>query len=92
MPPPPALALSAPPLASLEHVTVTLGGIRALDDVSLILRRGEHLALFGANGAGKSTLLRLLRGEIRPDQNNGGSIRWFPGLIFLLMDAIGSQS
>lgn len=66
------------PLAVLSHVNVTLGGVAALRDVSLTVRRGEHLALLGPNGAGKSTLLRLLRGEVRPDQRDGGTVRWFP--------------
>jgi molybdate transport system ATP-binding protein len=65
-------------LADLEHVNVTMRGTRVLDDVSLTVRRGEHLLLFGPNGAGKSMLLRLLRGEIFPDQENGGRVRWFP--------------
>lgn len=66
------------PLVALSHVNVTLGGVAALRDVSLTVRRGEHLALLGPNGAGKSTLLRLLRGEARPDQRDGGTVRWFP--------------
>lgn len=66
------------PLVTASHVTVTLGGTVALRDISLTVRQGEHLALLGPNGAGKSTLLRLLRGEVRPDQSGGGSVRWFP--------------
>ncbi|MCH5276419.1 MAG: ATP-binding cassette domain-containing protein [Desulfovibrionaceae bacterium] len=66
------------PLVTASHVTVTLGGTVALRDISLTVRRGEHLALLGPNGAGKSTLLRLLRGEVRPDQKGGGSVFWFP--------------
>jgi len=77
----PSPASSSCPLVSVRDVTVTLGGVRALNGVSLDVRQGQHLALTGPNGAGKSTLLRLLRGEIRPDQTKEGyvgTVVWFP--------------
>jgi ATP-binding cassette, subfamily B, bacterial len=40
----------------------------ALDDVSIALRRGEHVALVGASGAGKSSLLRVLAGLVDAEQ------------------------
>lgn len=46
---------------------------RAVDGVSLEVRRGEIFALLGPNGAGKSTLVRMMIGMIPPDQ---GAIRW----------------
>ncbi len=42
------------------------GGLVAVDEVSLDLRRGEVHAVIGTNGAGKSTLINLLSGEIPP--------------------------
>jgi lipopolysaccharide export system ATP-binding protein len=44
-------------------LTVRLGGVAVLRDVSLSARRGEVLGIFGPSGAGKSTLFRALAGE-----------------------------
>jgi lipopolysaccharide transport system ATP-binding protein len=43
---------------------------RALDDVSLVVERGECLSLIGHNGAGKSTTLGLIAGVLRPTSGN----------------------
>ncbi len=43
------------------------GGLRAVDDMSIALGRGEILGVIGPNGAGKTTLFNLLAGSIRPD-------------------------
>lgn len=43
-------------------------GVKALDDVSLHLQKGEVLALLGENGAGKSTLIKILGGAHLPDR------------------------
>ena len=67
---------AGPLLVEVERAVVTFQGRRALDNIDLRIRRGEHLALRGGNGAGKSTLLRLIRGEQRPDQKDGGRVLW----------------
>lgn len=58
----------------VQRVSFAYRGVRALNDLSLQVRRGERMALIGANGSGKSTLLRALAGLAFPDD---GSIRFF---------------
>ena len=50
-------------LLSVEHLNVFYGGIQALYDVSLNIRKGEILSIIGSNGAGKSSLLRTIAGD-----------------------------
>ncbi len=69
-----ATAPAAARIAGLEGVVKQYGGTRALDGLSLTLRRGEILALLGPNGAGKSTAIRCLLGLIAP---TSGSARVF---------------
>jgi molybdate transport system ATP-binding protein len=64
---------------TLGHANVSLGGVRALSDISLSLASGETLLVLGANGSGKSTLLRLLRGDLWPDDDGRGSRAYQPG-------------
>jgi branched-chain amino acid transport system ATP-binding protein len=53
-------------LLSVEEVSVTFGGLRALDAVSLDVAPGCMVGLIGPNGAGKSTLIGVLSGIQRP--------------------------
>ena len=55
-----------PSLLVLERVSVRHAAGLALEEVSLEVRAGDHLALLGASGAGKSTLLRAIAGLDTP--------------------------
>lgn len=61
-------AVAGPPVIAARGIGKTYGHVRALHDVSLELRRGEVVALFGDNGAGKSTLAKCICGVIAPDE------------------------
>ena len=62
-----AAAAGGDVLVSIRHLDKYYGGLRALNDVSLDVRRGEILALVGDNGAGKSTLIKTLSGAVEAD-------------------------
>lgn len=55
------------PLAELRNMSISFGGIHAVDDASVDLRAGEVVALLGHNGAGKSTLIKILSGAYQRD-------------------------
>jgi branched-chain amino acid transport system permease protein len=58
--PPPA----GDPVLEVRNVTVAFGGVRAVDDVTVTLRKGEILGLIGPNGSGKSTILNAITGVV----------------------------
>lgn len=51
----------------IANLSRSFGGLRAVQDVSFDVRKGEVLGIIGPNGAGKTTLFNLLNGFIRPD-------------------------
>ena len=60
---------TAPIALELAHVTLRYeSGTQALQDVSLVVRRGERVCVLGANGSGKSTLASVLCGLLAPDE------------------------
>lgn len=60
------------PVIEMVHISKSFPGIKANDDISLDLKKGEVHALLGENGAGKSTLMSILFGHYQPDE---GEIR-----------------
>ncbi|MEM7778818.1 MAG: ABC transporter ATP-binding protein [Pseudomonadota bacterium] len=63
------------PILSIRGLSkVYAGGVKALDDVDLSIRKGEIFALLGPNGAGKTTLIGAVCGLVRP---SGGTITAF---------------
>ncbi|MBN9255711.1 MULTISPECIES: sugar ABC transporter ATP-binding protein [unclassified Mesorhizobium] len=58
------------PVLSVKDVVKTFPAVRALDGVTLDIRRGEVHALLGENGAGKSTLMKILAGMFTPDSGS----------------------
>jgi D-xylose transport system ATP-binding protein len=57
----------AAPLVELRNISISFGGIKAVDDVSVDLYPGEVVGLLGHNGAGKSTLIKVLSGAYKGD-------------------------
>ena len=67
----PPAAMSADKVLVLDHVSI---GYKKddpiIDDVSVVVRRGESVALIGPNGAGKSTMVKAIVGELFPTEGH----------------------
>jgi branched-chain amino acid transport system ATP-binding protein len=59
--------MSGAPLLAAKNVAKYFGGVKALQDVSLTINRGEIYGLIGPNGAGKTTFFNVLTGLYHPD-------------------------
>ncbi len=62
-----------PPLIEYRNVTVLRNRRKVLDDISLSIGVGEHVAIIGPNGAGKSSLIKTITRELYPVWDNPGS-------------------
>ncbi|MDF2372168.1 MAG: sugar ABC transporter ATP-binding protein [Rhizobiaceae bacterium] len=74
----------------MRHITKSFPGVKALDDVSLKVQRGEIHALVGENGAGKSTLMKVLSG-VYPHGKYAGDIV-YNGEVLALRGIADSES
>ena len=60
-------------MLEVRGLSISFGGLRAVSEVSLSVRKGAIVGLIGPNGAGKSTLFGLVSGFLKPDS---GSVRF----------------
>ncbi len=78
------------PILEVKNLTMTFGGLKALDKLDIFINQSEIVALIGPNGAGKTTFFNCItgiykpsEGDInitRPDKNNGGETERINGL------------
>lgn len=54
-------------LLAVENLSISFGGLKAVDHFSVNIKRGELYGLIGPNGAGKTTVFNLLTGVYKPD-------------------------
>ena len=55
-------------LLDVQHLSISFGGLRAVDDFNVAIEKGELYGLIGPNGAGKTTVFNLLTGEYKPNE------------------------
>ena len=54
-------------LLEIKHLGISFGGLRAVDDFSITIEKGQLYGLIGPNGAGKTTIFNLLTGVYKPN-------------------------
>jgi spermidine/putrescine transport system ATP-binding protein len=72
--PAPGSGSASTPAVQFRQVSKSFGPVRAVDDVSFDVERGEFFSILGPSGCGKTTTLRLLAGFETPDPD-GGEVR-----------------
>jgi ABC-2 type transport system ATP-binding protein len=58
------------PAVDLSHISKSFGTVKAVDDVSFSVEKGEIFGLLGPNGAGKTTSLRVLLDIFKPESGS----------------------
>ncbi len=60
-------------MLKIEHLNASYGKLQILHDISLSIKEGERVGVFGHNGAGKTSLLKCCVGELKP---MNGLVHW----------------
>jgi ABC-2 type transport system ATP-binding protein len=60
------------PIIEAKNIVKDFGGMKALNDVTIIVEKGDFFGFFGPNGAGKTTLIRILTGQLEPTTGTVG--------------------
>ena len=55
-------------LLEVRNLTISFGGLRAVDDFNIEIKKGQLYGLIGPNGAGKTTVFNLLTGVYKPNE------------------------
>jgi iron complex transport system ATP-binding protein len=71
------LSINDLPLIEFERVTIKRGSTVAVNNVSLKIGAGEHIAILGPNGCGKSTFVKVISKECNPYFEEGSGVRVF---------------
>ncbi|MCQ2518920.1 MAG: ABC transporter ATP-binding protein [Lachnospiraceae bacterium] len=56
------------PVLEVNNLSISFGGLRAVDDLNITINKGELYGLIGPNGAGKTTAFNLLTGVYKPNE------------------------
>jgi ABC-2 type transport system ATP-binding protein len=85
-----AVGTSDEAAVSLRGLTKDFGSVRAVDHLSLEIRRGETVALLGPNGAGKTTTVAMLLGLLAPDSGKA-SVLGMPSAAAIQSGRVGAM-
>ncbi len=61
------MSTASVPILALDSIALSFGGVKAVNDISFAVKRGEIFSLIGPNGAGKSSILNVINGVYRAD-------------------------